>query len=366
MLQGQSVDMVISDMRMPQMDGATFLKQVKNLYPDVIRVILTGYAEREAVSRAFSEADIHEMISKPWDDDELKKIIRNALVQSDDQDALSPGLHRVMNKVEALPALPHVYAEVRRLVEQSDEVSNSDIAAAIMVDPAMAARILQIANSAFFGQRREIDTVSRALVVLGLEMVETLVLSVGVFQTFKTEPIEGFTQNDLWMHSMGCSLVARLLSELMSESRERQETAMLAASLHDLGKLVFAQFMGDDYGEVVRISNRDQRPITEVEAEKLGATHAEVGAYLADWWHLPTSIVEAIRYHYTPAESSENRQLAYLIHVSDFIVHRLDVGASASGGPPSMEVTALQELGISLSLDSLQNTAKKELSKLEL
>jgi response regulator RpfG family c-di-GMP phosphodiesterase len=108
-LADQTVDLVISDMRMPQMDGATFLKKVKDLYPNTIRIILTGYAERGAVTKAFTDADIHQMIHKPWDDEELKEILRNALSQTAGQDEESPGLHRIINEVGALPVLPSIY-----------------------------------------------------------------------------------------------------------------------------------------------------------------------------------------------------------------------------------------------------------------
>ena len=363
-LQRQPVDMVVSDMRMPGKDGATFLKEVKALYPDTIRIILTGYSERDAVSRAFAEADIHEMISKPWDDEELKSILRNAFSQPEQQETLSPGLLQILNKIDSLPALPRAYAEVRRLIQSSDEVSAAAIAEVIVQDPAMAAKLLRIANSAFFGQRREIDTVTGAIVVLGMEMVSTLILSAGVFTSFETEPIEGFTQDDLWRHSVGCGLVAKHLAETCSRNQHSQETAMLAGSLHDLGKLVFAQYMHDAYEVVVRTAMEGNLPIVEVETEKLGASHAEVGAYLADRWHLPNKIVEAIRFHNYPSQGGDS-ELAYLIHVADFIVHSLHVGASACGTSPSMELSAMSRLGVTVPLASLQSQLKTKLAEVE-
>jgi len=119
-------------------------------------------------------------------------------------------------------------------MQESEEVSASAVADVIVQDPAMAAKMLQIANSAFFGQRREIDTVTGAIVVLGMEMVSTLVLSAGVFSSFEITPIEGFTQEGLWKHSMSCGLVAKHLAEICSSDCESQETVMLAGSLHDL------------------------------------------------------------------------------------------------------------------------------------
>ena len=320
--------------------------------------MLTGYSEREAVGRAFAEADIREMISKPWDDDELKSILRNALSQSERQEAQSPGLHEIINKIESLPTVPRVYAQIRDVIEHSEEISATQIADVIVQDPAMAAKILQIANSAFFGQRRGVDTLSRAIVVLGIDMVETLVLSAGVFQTFETEPIEGFSQDNLWTHSLACGLIAKHLTESTSQESKRQEIAMLAGSLHDLGKLVFAQYMHDEYVEVVRTAVERRLPVEEVEQEILGATHAEIGGHLAEWWNLPPNIVDAIRWHDNPSGSQHDRKLAFLIHVSDFLVHSLDVGASYTGSSPGLDPSALRAIGISASLNSIQRELK--------
>ena len=364
-LQDQPVDLVVSDMRMPEMDGAAFLKQVKDLYPETIRIVLTGYSERESVSRAFAEADIREMISKPWDDEELKLILRNALSQSELQEAQSPGLHEIINKIESLPTVPRVYARIRDVIEHSEEVSATQIADVIVQDPAMAAKILQIANSAFFGQRRGIDTVSRAIVVVGMEMIETLVLSAGVFQIFETEPIEGFSQDDLWRHSLACGLIAKHLTESISRESKRQETAMLAGTLHDLGKLVLAQYMHDEYVEVVRTAVERRLPIVDIEQEILGATHAEIGGYLADWWNLPPNIVDAIRWHYNPSGSQHDSKLAFLVHIADFLVHSLEVGASSTGSSPGMDPSAFQRLGISASPNSIQRELRLMLEDID-
>ena len=219
-LEAQPVDLVVSDMRMPGMDGAAFLKEVKARYPNAVRIILSGYSERDAVTRAFADADIHDMISKPWDDDQLKAIIRNALHQSDTQDQELEGLHQIINAVDTLPALPRTYQEVCRAVRNADDTSTEAVADVILREPAISARILQMANSAFFGQRRQVDSLSRALVVLGLDMVEKLVLCLGVFHAFPGPEVEGLRLRDLWRHSLACGLAARrLLVERKADRR---------------------------------------------------------------------------------------------------------------------------------------------------
>ena len=368
-MRDRAVDVVVSDVRMPMMDGPTFLGRVKELYPETIRIILTGYADRDALSRAFAEADIHEMISKPWEDEELKSILRDAVARSDPGDPASTlRLPRVINEIGSLPAVPHVYAKVRELiVERAQEISAAEVAGLIERDPAMSARILQIANSAFFGQRRQIDTLSRAIVVLGMDMVETLVLSTGVFHSFETKPLEGFTQQDLWKHSLACGMVAKHLAEQVGANPKRQEAAMLIGSLHDMGKLVLLQYVHSRYAGVVRQARASHVEITEAERAEFGASHAEVGGYLADSWNLPSQIGEAIRWHANPAGcEDQDQELAYLIYVSDFLVHSMKVGSSPVGCAPGVDPAAFQKLGLTADFRQLSTELEPKLADLDI
>lgn len=363
LLQDHSVDLVVSDMRMPEMDGADFLKKVRQLYPETVRIVLTGYAERAAVSRAFEEADIHEMICKPWDDDELKTIIRTSLQQSEDQDIESPGLHKLINDIDSLPTLPHVYLEVRAAIEQVEETSTEKVATAIEQDPAMVAKILQIANSAFFGQRRQIETVQRALFVLGIEMVENLVLSTYVFQILNSEELEDFNAADLWQHAMCCGTVGRVLAEEKGIDKETKEKVILAAILHDLGKLALAKYAAKRYAQVIELARQRQVLTSEVERELLHTDHAAVGGYLADWWNLPDAIVDAIRYHEEPAMSQTDRQVTAFVHLANVMTHRLGMGSSNNGRNPDIELPTLDEVDLDeQALEKLESTLRQKVT----
>ena len=343
-LEEHDVDLVVSDMLMAEMDGATFLREVKEAHPNTIRVILTGYPDSEMVARAFAEADIQQIIPKPWEGDELKDIIRNALEQSASQDEEIEGLHEIINKIDALPSLPHVYTELRAAIQDAESSSAETVAEIIMQDAAMAAKILQVANSAFFGQRRQVETINRAVVLLGMQMVENLVLSTSVFQSLEADEIEGFSAEDFWQHSMACSGAARAIEGERSRDRERLEKVMLAGILHDLGKLVFARFMPDQYAEVVSAARDGQSSMAELEKELLGASHAAVGGYLANWWNLPAQVAAAIRWHHEPAQSREDPSFVATIHVANVLVHRLQVGASGTCATPDIDPSALEAL----------------------
>ena len=345
-LAANPVDLVVSDMRMPEMDGAAFLRQVKECYPAVIRIVLTGYSERQAVTRAFAEADLHEMISKPWDDDELREILRDALQQSASQEGAAHGLHQLINDIDTLPALPQVYAQVRAALKEAAEPSAESVARIILREPTMAARILRIANSAFFGQRRRIETLSRAIVVLGFDMVANLVLSTAVFQDLMDGGVPGFDHSALWRHSVGCGLATRAIEEKRGGDIRRLEEAALAGLLHDLGKLIFARFMPDRFSNALVTAARQQAPLVEVEEGILGATHAAVGGYLADWWNLPAPIADALRWHHDPARSEHDVHLVIAVHLADVLAHRTGFGSSGNGRAPDIGLPADRQVGI--------------------
>lgn len=348
LLSKHDVDLVVSDMRMPEMNGTTFLKLVHKLYPNTIRLILTGYAEREAVQRAFSEADVHELIPKPWDDDELKVILRESLPQTSDQEEQRQGLYSIIDKTEQLPTLPGTYLAVQKALEEASDSSIESVAKVIIQNPPIAARILQIANSAFFGQRREIETVSNAIFVLGLEMIRNLVLSISGIRLMRPANLPNLNLEAFWQHSLACGAISRYIARETGKKKESQETAMLAGTLHDMGKLVLAKYAEASYRTVLRVTIERQAHVVEIERELMGTDHPLIGGYLAEWWNLPSKIVEAVQYHYEPAMAKTAPQLTHQVHLADVLTHRLKIGSSGPGLPPDLAPSTTRALGISV------------------
>lgn len=344
LLADNHVDLVMSDMRMAGMDGATFLKKVKEDYPSTVRVILTGYAERQSVTQAFTEADVYQLISKPWDDDELKEVLRGALEQDNARDQELVDLGRLLNEVEALPSLPTVYVELKQALDESESGSTDRVVEVVGKDPAIAARTLRIANSAFFGLRRQVDSIQHAIGLIGLVMLENIVLSASVFRDFEAEDIPGFSHNEFWRHSLACGMIAKVIEESRSRDRKRAEMAMLAGTLHDLGKLVFARFCHNTYAEVIADAQREELFISAREEEVLGVPHTVLGGRLADFWNMPAPIVEAIRWHNDPAGADVDPSLTAVVNVSDALVHSAGLGQSGNGRIPQIHDASKQIL----------------------
>jgi HD-like signal output (HDOD) protein len=308
-------DVVVSDMRMPVTNGAALLQTVKQRYPSVARIILSGYVEHEAVVGALPVA--HQFLSKPCDPETLRIVVERAC----ELQALltDEAIRSVVGRLDTLPSVPRTYWELRRVVDEPN-VSAGDIASIVEKDPAMSVKILQLVNSAYFGLARRMTSVRHAVSYLGIELLKGLALTAHVFATMEASRVEGFSLDQLQRNSL---LTAQLARQLPADSK-RAEEAFTAALVHDIGKIVVAVVLPDRFSEIVRTARATGRSFHVVERELLGVTHAEIGAYLLGVWGLPFTIVEAVAYHHRPSSmvSSELCDVLAAVHVADALVDK--------------------------------------------
>lgn len=292
-----SFDVVVTDMKMPVLDGADLLAEIKRLHPDSIRIILSGHSDPALIMKSVGQA--HQFLAKPCEPDELRKTIERAyslraLVGRDDLRKLIAGLGE-------LPTLPAIYQEIVTCLQNPD-ASLNEIGDIVSKDLGMVAKMLQLVNSAFFGIANPVTTVAQAVSYLGLDTISTLVLGHGVFGQFKQRGYGGFKIEALWSHSIRCAAMAKIVAEEEDLASKALNEAFLAGMLHDVGQLVLASEMPEEYAEVRERVDRNGEFASDVELEILGATHGDVGAYLIGLWGLPDTIVEAIAYHETPSQ----------------------------------------------------------------
>lgn len=289
-------DVVVSDMRMPGMNGAQLLNEVLKRHPRTARIILSGYAEREAVARCLGAA--HQFLQKPSDVLSLKSTLERVcaldLFLEDDR------LRTLLGQMSVLPSLPSLY--FRMLQElQSPDASADRIGELIAMDPAMTAKLLQLVNSAFFGVARKVSNPIEAVQFLGVGTIRSLALSLHVFSCFSQARAAEFGFERIWSHSLTVGVFAKRLSQLEGLESMSCEEAFVAGLLHDVGKLMLMANRPEDYRTVLALAQRKELPLTAAEAKVFGATHAEVGAYLLGLWGLPVPIVEAVALHHQPA-----------------------------------------------------------------
>jgi HD-like signal output (HDOD) protein/CheY-like chemotaxis protein len=314
-------DVIVTDLRMPGMDGSELLDEVRRSYPNMVRIILSGHADQKAVMKSVKAAQ--QFLAKPSDSEAIKSAIKRAysLRELMDNDSLAP----VISSIESLPALPRSYHELMDELESEDS-SLTRIGEIVAMDGGMSATILKMVNSAFFGLPREITSPSQAVIMLGLEVVKALVLSHHVFSTFDTSRLTGFDFEALWRHCRSTAGLARHLARQEGADKTVVDEALVAGVLHDVGKLVLASVATDQYQEVLRIVQAENRLVVKVERQVFGTTHAEVGAYLIGLWGLSDGVVEALAFHHRPGDGP-GRGFSPLtaVHVANVFEHRLCV-----------------------------------------
>lgn len=312
-------DVVVSDMRMPGMDGAQLLATVQHLYPSTIRFILSGYSDKEMIIRTIGATD--QFLSKPCDSKVLIETIQHALqarVQVDKQ-----VLKNMVARMEKLPTLPNLYNDLVAVLE-SDRSSFADIARVVMQDVTVSAKVLQLVNSAFFGLRTRIDDIKRAVTYLGIETLKSIVIVSDVFSKFKESEIQTFGIDTLYEHSYRVGLIASKIVMMSSHDQALADAAVMPGMLHDIGKLLFIQNMPKEYEEMCKQCKSDDSVASVYEAEKKAfkITHADLGGYLMGIWGLPEDIVSSITKHHNPAGSlGRDMKVAGAVFIANMLDH---------------------------------------------
>ncbi|MGH9407223.1 MAG: HDOD domain-containing protein [Terriglobia bacterium] len=341
MLAAAPFDVVVSDMRMPGMDGPSLLGRVQEEFPQVIRIILSGHADLSSAFRAVPIA--HQFLGKPCDPSTLRVSIERACrlqsVLSDD------ALRRTVGSMGALPALPRTYTALTDALGDAD-VSLDRVAKLIEQDVAIAAKILQLVNSSFFGLARNVTNIQTAVSYLGTNILKNLVLSLGVFRSFEQkELVAGFSVDEFQNHAYLTAKIAQTLPTVKYLS----DMTGLAALLHDVGKLVLAARMPDYLARVLAQARERQRPIFEIEQELSGVTHAEIGAYLLGLWGLPSPIVEAVAHHHAPGRVPQQGMDALAaVHLANVLALECRAASTAECGlvQPTLDETLVDALGV--------------------
>jgi putative nucleotidyltransferase with HDIG domain len=219
------------------------------------------------------------------------------------------------------------------------------VAAAVETDPAFAAQVMRLANSAFYGHARRVTTISDASLLLGFSTIKSLAISTHTSRLLAGSlPGYGLQRGELWHHSVAVAFTGRRLA--LEARVEPVEEAFVAGLLHDIGKLILSSRMEDAFDEVVALAEERRVPLHEVEVELLGFDHAELGAHIAAAWSFPPELEEAIRFHHSPSGATIKPALSHCVHLADAACMMLGVGLGADGLMYGMDPHSLEVLGI--------------------
>lgn len=335
-------DAIVADMRMPGMDGAQLLDEVKDRYPKSLRFILSGHADREMIMRSLGAT--HQYLAKPCDAETLKATLErafalNALLDGD------PLFEPLISRIQTLPSFPSLYQKIQ------DELSSPDPSIAkvgeiIAQDPAMTAKILQLVNSAFFGIPQKISNPASAVNMLGMDTVQAIVLSAHVFSQFDAVP-PSIDLEGMWNHSALVGNLSHQIAKAEGGDRQTCSNARVAGMLHDVGKLVLLANLPEDYVRLHKMADELKGNLCELERLEWGATHAEVGAYLLGLWGLPENVVKAVAMHHGPSDGlGEDFSAVTAVFAANALAHEL----TATEDKPAdiLEIDQLGHLGTRL------------------
>ena len=237
---------------------------------------------------------------------------------------------RLIEKIDSLPPFPQVAQKVISLLNDPDYSSN-EVVGVIELDPSITADILRICNSAYFGLSRRVGSVKQAVSMLGKKKLIQLIMASSCLRYFKkTSDGYDLEGKELWRHSLACALTSQILQQRLDEKLEHD--GFTAGLLHDMGKLVLSEFVGDEIGTILRLADDEGYSFLEAEKKVLGMDHAELGARIAERWNFPAEICMAIRLHHTPQKALPADSLTPVIYLSNIICLLAGQGGSGIDG----------------------------------
>lgn len=295
MLDAEPFDVIVSDMRMPGMNGTEMLTTMATSHPSTVRLVLSGQAGERELMQAVNAA--HQYIAKPCEPETLKAAIGRAAALRDLMH--EEALVGAVSSMTSLPSFPAAYNEIMDIVN-SDDPSLDAIAEVVSRDPGMTAKVLQLVNSSFFGFSRTIADVQQATSMLGVDRILSLVLGQHVFRELEGAKRAGVDLDVLWQRCAQMAEAAQSVAVAEGASKELAGFAQVAGLLSTAGTLVLAAQFPDRYAQALAASGGGVAS-EKAELAEFGATSPQVGAYLLGLWGLPPSIVEAVAFYREPS-----------------------------------------------------------------
>ncbi len=318
-------DVVVCDLKMPGMNGTAFLSRVMELYPETIRIVLSGQSDTKTALIAVRVA--HQYLAKPCEPEKLVETIDNSFKLHNfinDQNMI-----KLLNHMNNIPSLPSLYVEMMKEIN-SNNPSLKTIGEIIEKDLAMSAKILQMINSAFFGLPQQIMSPSEAVMLLGLDIIQSLVLTAQVFSQFEEKLTFEFSLEALWNHSWNVGNYVKKILEFENNDKSVIKSGFIAGLLHDIGQVILVSNFVEQYKKTIQFALLHNLPLWRAEIDSFGVTHGQVGAYLLGLWGLPDQVLEAVAFHNIPAYSQNYGFSPLLVlHIIDVYEHEIYVNRNS-------------------------------------
>ena len=354
LLSVQPCDAIVADFHLPGIDGAQLLEKAGQRHPLMLRFICAPLSDWSATMKCLGKA--HQFLPKPAGLPAIHAALRRGFALQTwlpDNDAL-----KLVAGLDRLPSPPELYFGVVAEL-QSPAGSIEHVGELIARDPAMTAKLLQLANSAVMGLGLEVTGPAQAIFYLGAETTKSLILLAHTFSYFDNLKPSELDVGVLWAHSLRTGIFARWIAQEEGLAAEGSAQAFTAGLLHDLGRLALAENRPRELSLALGLARKESIPVWLAERRLWGASHAEVGACLLGCWGLPASIVEAVALHHSPVALLSNGFCPLTaVHVANVIAHELAPDGHP-GQPSLLDMDYLARLGLADRLDAWRQVCQR-------
>lgn len=333
-------DVVVTDMKMPGMDGATLLRAVARLSPNTVRIGISGQTDPRQIPGC---ADItHQFLTKPCAAADLVATVERTC--NKEWATTNEALGNLFSRLKRLPSLPAIYNEVVRMLDDTDcSINAVDLAVARY--PEMLSKVVGVVNSAYFGAGHGPADSRDVIGCTGNETLMSL-LAVSAFLEFSKGDLGGFDVARHRAHATAVATRARAIAQMEGVDRRTADEAQIAGLLHDTGQLILAANFPEEFAEAVRVARADVIPMHEAEKRVFGVDHAEIASHLLAVWGLQSSIVAAVSLHHTPVASADFELTPMVIvHFADAIEN--ESGSVFGEGAPAADESLLEDSPLS-------------------
>ncbi len=248
-------------------------------------------------------------------------------------------IRRKIKSIKSLPTLPAVAQKVSKMAE-NDDTSATQLGKVISTDQALSGRVLRLVNSSFYGFPGRISSISNAIVLLGFDVVKSLIISVSVFEMMEKGII------GLWEHSLGCAVASRTIAKRIKDCDP--EEASVAGLLHDIGKVVVSIQLSDSYEDIKETISSKKVIFYEAEKQVLEFTHEDIGGWLAESWNLPDRLIEPVACHHQPLRAQKAKTPTAVVHLANFLTRAMGFGSGGDPWLPPLNKKAFDRLGFSM------------------